>query len=234
MDAAMIIRRTRMTSRRISIPRAALIHVGRGIGSTSTLDAVEFEAMLDNVSTALPIGVDPDDTSATCPWKWSTAAQPVAGAAQPQPPPELDMDAEPRNLAMSLKQRLLKQWIDFKANCRPRAVGPGDAADGREFVDSDRFEYDAGAPRFDTEGERVSRLPGWYWIRTRQFWPDLSELMLFWLCAPVSTAGLERGFSFQTLLDQDTRRRLKSTAHMRDDMLVHIFQDWFSKRLAAC
>ena len=67
----------------------------------------------------------------------------------------------------------------------------------------------------------------------RPFWPDLSELMLFWLCAPVSTAGLERlgGISFHTLIDQDTRRRRCDTQHMRDDMLVHIHRNWFNKRL---
>jgi len=63
------------------------------------------------------------------------------------------------------------------------------------------------------------------------FWPDLSELMLFWLCVPVSTAGLERGFSFQTMIDQDTRRRLTTLEHMRDDMLAHIHRPWFNDSL---
>ena len=31
-----------------------------------------------------------------------------------------------------------------------------------------------------------------YWIRTRPFWPDLSELMLLWLKTPISTACVER------------------------------------------
>ena len=43
----------------------------------------------------------------------------------------------------------------------------------------------------------------------------------------------QSGISFHILVDQDTRRRLKSTVHIRDDMLVNTFQDWFSKRLAA-
>ena len=43
-----------------------------------------------------------------------------------------------------------------------------------------------------------------YWIRTRPFWPDLSELMLLWLKAPISTACVERGFSFMTIMDSNT------------------------------
>ena len=47
----------------------------------------------------------------------------------------------------------------------------------------------------------------------------------------VAASGL---FSFQTLIDQDTRRRRTTYEHMRDDMMVHIFRAWFSERLAAC
>ena len=56
-------------------------------------------------------------------------------------------------------------------------------------------------------------------------------LMLFWLCVPVSTAGLERGFSFQTMIDQDTRRRLTTREHMRDDILAHTHREWFNEQL---
>ena len=52
-------------------------------------------------------------------------------------------------------------------------------------------------------------------------------------CWPGVPLSLAASISFQILVDQDTRRRLKSTVHMRDDMLVNTFQDWFSKRLAA-
>ena len=39
------------------------------------------------------------------------------------------------------------------------------------------------------------------------FWPDLSKLLLYWFARPICTAGLERGFSFQTRVESDTRRR---------------------------
>ena len=85
----------------------------------------------------------------------------------------------------------------------------------------------------DADGQRVPKLAAWYWIRTRGFWPDLSELMLYWLCAPVSTAGLERGFSYQTMIDQDTRRLMTTAEHMRDDMMAHLHRDWFNERIFA-
>ena len=60
-----------------------------------------------------------------------------------------------------------------------------------------------------------------------------THAVLPWLCAPVSTAGLERGFSFQTLIDQDTRRHGTTSEHMRDDMFVHIHREWFNMRVNA-
>lgn len=96
--------------------------------------------------------------------------------------------------ARSLTQRLVAQWVEFKAHCRPAAAAPGVAVDERAYRDIDRFEHAGGVCVFDADGQRIPRLPAWYWIRTRPFWPDLSELMLFWLCVPVSTAGLELGF----------------------------------------
>ena len=44
----------------------------------------------------------------------------------------------------------------------------------------------------------------------RPFWRDLSELMLLWLTTPISTACVERGFSFMTMMDANSlRRRMK-------------------------
>jgi hypothetical protein len=216
------------------------------------LDGVEFEAMLDNESTSLPRGVDINRLDAPYPWKWNApvarippaiAAVPAvvghaAEAAHPplQPEPDVDFeDAMPANLAQTTKQRLLRQWIDFKAHCRPPALIAGAPVDGHAYIDSDRYDYNAltNTVILDADGNKVSKLSAWYWIRTRPFFPDLSELMLFWLCAPVSTAGLERGFSFQTMIDQDTRRRSVDSWHMRDDMLVHIHRHWFNERLVA-
>ena len=65
------------------------------------------------------------------------------------------------------------------------------------------------------------------------FWPDLSELLPYWFARPVCTAGLERGFSFQTRVDSDTRRRRLTSAHPRDDMLVQWYRDQLEKKLEA-
>ena len=111
---------------------------------------------------------------------------------------------------MSLSQRLTAQWLEFKATCRPAPAAPGIATDERAFQDTDKLIMQVAFCNVDVL--KINRLPAWYWIR-RPFWPDLSELTLFWLCVPVSTAGLERGFSFQTLIDQDTRRRLNARPH---------------------
>lgn len=82
--------------------------------------------------------------------------------------------------------------------------------------------------------EDLSKPPGWYWLRTRQHWPDLSELMLFWLCIPVSTAGLERAFSFQTASDADSRRIGKLTAeNQRDDMMGKVHKQFALQELKA-
>jgi hypothetical protein len=51
-------------------------------------------------------------------------------------------------------------------------------------------------------------LPGRFWLRMKQGgkWPQLTSTMLFWLSAPISTASLERSFSFFTMLTKELRR----------------------------
>ena len=151
----------------------------------------------------------PPTATLDTPWPWNPTAgrpQPAVGGAGAAGDA---VDMGPRNLGQSnLSARLVEQFGHFKV----RSTSPGHEC----FV-----------------GEAVrAKLPAWYWIRTRPHWPDLSELMLYWLAAPVSTAGLERGFSFQTLIDQDTRRRRRTMAHMRDDMMVHLHRVWLEKKLA--
>jgi hypothetical protein len=192
--------------------------------SAVTLDAIEFTDMVD-MTTSTPVrrcAADPD-------WPWNPPAIVAALVAGD----DVDIENAPvRNLAQTVQQRLATQWLEFKSHCRPVAVAPGVAIDERGFRDSDRFDHsDGGVLQYDADGQKIPRLPAWYWIRTRAFWPDLSELMLFWLCVPVSTAGLERAFSFQTLVDQDTRRRITTRGHMRDDMLAHVHRPWFDDRL---
>ena len=50
------------------------------------------------------------------------------------------------------------------------------------------------ATSYTTLRVELPRFPGWYWIRKRPFWADLSELMLYWLCVPAITSGLELHF----------------------------------------
>lgn len=199
------------------------------------LDAVDFADMIDmNTSTPVRSHAGAPDW----PWIAPPLAPGLAGGAAAAPAgqalDDVGIDDIPiGNLVMSLSQRLTAQWLEFKATCRPAPAAPGIATDERAFQDTDKFEYAGGVLQFNVEGLKINRLPAWYWIRTRPFWPDLSELMLFWLYAPVSTAGLERGFSFQTLIDQDTRRRLTTRDHMRDDMLAHVHRSWLSSYQAS-
>ena len=144
-------------------------------------------------------------------WQWNTAG---GGTAKPpKVPTDLEGDFfDDAGLPADLEeadiiQRILQQWDLFV-----------------------RFHDVKGNLRRITPSDR-QRLPGYYWVRTREFWPDLSELMLYWLCVPVSTCGLERGFSFQTLIDADTRRRRLGSEHLRDDMMVHLHRDFLDGTL---
>ena len=72
-------------------------------------------------------------------------------------------------------------------------------------VEWSRFKAFAAKGDLRTVTAEDKKLPARYWIRTRPFWPDLSELMLLWLTTPISTACVERGFSFMTMMDSNTR-----------------------------
>lgn len=88
--------------------------------------------MIDNTSTALPIGADLDDAAAESPWTWNPPHQAV------QQPAGDDIDAAPiANLATTLRQRLCMQWFEFISFCRPVALPPGAAVDMRAFGESD-------------------------------------------------------------------------------------------------
>ena len=79
------------------------------------------------------------------------------------------------------------------------------------------------------------KLPARYWIRTRPFWPDLSELTLLWLTTPISTACVDRGFSFMTMMDSTTRRRRMKEAGFRADFMAHqvphLHREWLRSAL---
>ena len=124
---------------------------------------------------------------------------------------------------MSLKNRLLKQWIDFLVNIRPRAVGPGDAADERETSSSTMTEHLASTLR-------ASAFRGCL-AGTGSARDLYGRTCLSCCCSPGPRSGPRACFSSD--LNRPGRRRLKRTVHMRDDMPVQIFQfqDWFSKGL---
>ena len=146
-------------------------------------------------------------STATGAWPWNPSL-PV-GAARAGHGGAGGLDGLPSGLRTKSKDaKLLLQFIEFK-----------------------RFGRLKGDHRCVTQNDSA-KLPGWYWVRTRKYWPDLSELMLFWLTAPISTAGVERGFSFQTLIDSNARRRALSGTALRDEILAHIYADWLNDALA--
>jgi hypothetical protein len=80
------------------------------------------------------------------------------------------MEDEDAHLSGGLSGALKKQWRDFKALVN---------------IETD--------PRFASLADKAQ--PAGYWIRTRPHWRELSEMMLYWLAVPISTACVERGFS---------------------------------------
>ena len=166
------------------------------------LNSIKFVEMLEQV-TAMPMKEEggPD-------WTWNPAVgKPPVG--------EDAVLAEGEEYKKDVGERLGVQFVDYKAQGILKNLAGG----GVNIL-------------FVTEADRATTpAAARYWIRTRHRWPDLSELMLFWLSIPVSTAGLERGFSFQTLLDQNTRRRSRKAKCTRDEMLAMIHRKWLAGTL---
>ena len=55
--------------------------------------------------------------------------------------------------------------------------------------------------------------------------------MLLWLTTPISTACVERGFSFMTMMDSNTRRRRMKEAGFRADFMAHLHWEWLRSAL---
>jgi hypothetical protein len=166
------------------------------------LNAVDFVDMIDMKCSS------PLTATEETPWPWNPSVGRLRGVGAAGAG-GADDDDGPANLrGNDFKAELLDQWAKFKSMSTTA---------GNEF--------------FVTAVD-LNKLPAWYWIRSRPAWPHLSEMMLYWLVAPVSTAGLERAFSFQTLIDQDTRRRRRTMNHMRDDMMVHMYREVLEKKLS--
>ena len=90
--------------------------------------------------------------------------------------------------------------------------------------------------RYATDADKAQ--PAGYWIRTRPHWRELSEMMLYWLAVPISTACVERGFSFMTAIDSsdaNARRRRLQEPHFRDncypELMVALHRPWLQERL---
>jgi hypothetical protein len=92
-----------------------------------------------------------------------------------------------------------------------------------EWHDFLRFSATPGDTRAVTAADRLA--PGPFWLRMRRFWRLLPELMLYWLSIPVSTSIVESAFSFQTLIDQNTRRRRSTALHHVDALMAYLYRD---------
>ena len=92
-----------------------------------------------------------------------------------------------------------------------------------EWKDFLLYSATSGDPRAVTAADRLA--PGHFWLRMRRYWRLLPELMLYWLSIPVSTSIVEAAFSFQTLIDQNTRRRRSTVLHHTDALMAYIYRD---------
>ena len=108
--------------------------------------------------------------------------------------------------AHGLSGTLKRQWLDFKAFVNIKM-------DHRGATTADKAQ------------------PAGYWIRTRHHWRELSEMMLYWLAVPISTACVERAFSFMTTIDANARRRRLKEPHFRDNLKVALHRPWLQERL---
>jgi len=175
--------------------------------SKEYLDNVPFAEYLED-PTALPF-VSVDGQQPRRPWTWvlPLTIPAAAGAATPAAAsPEMDDDS---HLEAKLVPALKLQWTTFKI-----AIAAATTGDPRTMATTDLDEP-----------------PARYWIRTRAFWPDLSELMLLWLTTPISTACVERGFSYLTMMDSNARRRRTKEPGFRAEFLAHLHRGWLRDQL---
>jgi len=56
-------------------------------------------------------------------------------------------------------------------------------------------------------------------------------MMLYWLAVPISTACVERPFSFMTTIDANARRLRLQEPHFRDNLKVVLHRPWLQERL---
>jgi hypothetical protein len=189
--------------------------------SPASLDSICFSDLLED-SSAFPFGCD--GLSTQRPWTWRDYLDPVDGIAAdalglPRPQRLVPDDS---HLDSVFEDDLILQWEIFKEAISRHDVG----------VDSDGARAAAGSPRcnyYITKGDK--KCPAKYWLRTRKEWPDLAEIMLFWLTTPISTACLERGFSFMTQMDSNARRCRMKEPSFRADFMAHLLRPHIRSQL---
>lgn len=64
-------------------------------------------------------------------------------------------------------------------------------------------------------------------------WADYCDLMLFWCSLGVSSAVVERSFSFLTMLAKELRRGRMTVENVIRDVLMRIHKDLIEEKLEA-
>jgi hypothetical protein len=110
-------------------------------------------------------------------------------------------------------------------------LGPDRAAANREVTIVQQFESFLG--KMDVVGslcnitEADKKAPAELWLRVRPIFPELADTMLWWLSFPTGTAGVERDFSFLTMVSANTRRRRMQWVSFRTSVLSRCYKGTF-------
>jgi hypothetical protein len=183
----------------------------------ASLDLIDFYGMFNDTIGALPF-VPEGKELPRWPWSWKERAPPVAGdggggAAAAAADEDLHFDA-------GLLATLQVEWSRFKA-----------------------FTANSIISEPCTVMVEDKKLPARYWIRTRPFWPDLSELMLLWLKTPISTACVERLLVHDDHGQQDAASKTRRSTHFtalrlklkeagfHTDFMAHLHREWLESAL---
>ena len=78
----------------------------------------------------------------------------------------------------------------------------------------------------------LTAAPTTYWLAVRKQFPELAEVMLFWLAHPVGTSNLERDFCGVTMISRSFRRRRAKKATFCAAVMAHCYKPNLAKHLA--
>jgi isopentenyldiphosphate isomerase len=87
------------------------------------------------------------------------------------------------------------------------------------------FNYKATKAELPNENE--TNTPGLYWLRLRNKFPELSELMLYWIAAPMSTSSIERVFSYLSFIESNYKRVKMNRETLHSELLLHVYRKRF-------